>query len=367
MLEIKYIKKFPEKTMDISFRSERAMTVFFGRSGAGKSVTLRSIAGLVVPDSGTIKVGDKVYFDSKSRINLTPQERRTGYVFQSYALFPHLTVAENLLLAMKTVPKRETRYEVRELLEEVGIPELHDRLPGDLSGGEQQRVALARALARNPQVLLLDEPFSAVDVPSRVRLRTLLKRVQRHRNIPTILVTHQALEAFTLGELIVVMDHGKVEQVGPPEEIFYRPKTLTTARLVGVKNIFPGVISEISQDTVYIKQNGKVWEAASLSGLHLSPDQRVSWCIRPEAVMLLREDRPLSLKRENRLSGVIEEVEQRGPVWELFVVSKEGMDLKIELPVHAAQHMGVTEGKEVLVSLKKEAIHIIPEIPDSGF
>ncbi|MFQ5574511.1 MAG: ABC transporter ATP-binding protein [Terriglobia bacterium] len=229
-MSVTYRKGFPGTQMDIAFASETPITVFFGRSGAGKSVTLRSIAGLLTPDSGLIKVAGETYFDSGRGINLSAQRRRTGYVFQSYALFPHLSVAENLKLGMGS-SGRTADSQAQKILEEVGIVPLGSRKPGDLSGGEQQRVALARALARQPRILLLDEPFSAVDAPSRARLRMLLKEVLRQRDIPAVLVTHHASEAFSLGDIIVVMDKGKVEQVGPPDEVFHKPKTLTTARL----------------------------------------------------------------------------------------------------------------------------------------
>lgn len=344
--------------MNIEFESTNGITVFFGKSGAGKSVTLRCIAGLLVPDKGEINVGGKTYFSSAQKINLAPQNRKTGYVFQSYALFPHLTVAENLLLVMNGIPKNEAARKMNELLGEVGISELADRYPERLSGGEQQRVALARALARNPEVLLLDEPFSAVDVPGRDRLRLLLKKVQRQRNIPAILVTHQAYEAYSMADQIVIMNKGRVEQVGTPQSVFYKPKTITTARLVGTKNIFPGTIEGFQNEQVFIKHGELIFEA-HLPAEPVAPGMEINWCIRPEAVMVLREDRPGYHFRENRIEGFITEVDKKGPIWELFFISEYDLALKVEVPAHAAQQMQLAQAKKITVSLKKDAIHIM--------
>lgn len=358
MFYVDFKKQFPDRSMDIKFASDSGITVFFGRSGAGKSVTLRCIAGLVEPDNGEIVVGGKVYFSSEKKINLAPQNRKTGYVFQTYALFPHLTVSENLLIVMNSPANQANRQKVRDLLSEVGIAELENRYPGGLSGGEQQRVALARALARDPEVLLLDEPFSAVDVPGRDRLRLLLKKVQRQRNIPAILVTHQSFEAFSMADNIVVMNKGSVEQIGSPQDVFYRPITITTARLVGAKNIFQGLVEAVDDQSVFIKHGDLIFEAQKQSG-DISPGNQVHWCIRPEAVMVLREDRPGFNYRENRIEGFITEIEKKGPVWEIFFITEYDIALKIEVSAHGAQQMKLSQAKKITVSLKKDAMHII--------
>lgn len=345
--------------MNINFRSSKGITVFFGKSGAGKSVTLKCIAGLLEPDQGEIVVGNKTYFSSNQKINLAPQNRKTGYVFQSYALFPHLTVAENILTVMNGLSKNEAMSKMQELLSEVGISELAGRYPERLSGGEQQRVALARALAREPEVLLLDEPFSAVDAPNRDRLRALLKEVQRQRNIPTILVTHQAYEAFGMADTIVVMDKGKIEQVGTAHDIFFQPQTVKTARLVGTKNIFAGKVSAVKGQNIDIEYQGNIVEALKSQDIDVTQGAELLWCIRPESVLILREDRPGFHYRENRIEGVVTEIDRKGPIWDLFLVSGTGFSLKIEVSSHAAQHMQLIEGKKITVSLKKEAIHII--------
>lgn len=181
VIEVSIQKKLSAHSLiEVDFKAPPGLTVLFGRSGAGKSVTLQCIAGLIRPDSGRISVGKNSFFDSEKRINMRPPERNVGYVFQSFALFPHLDVFGNVAIGLNG-GKREVKQKVGAILEEVGISNLIGRYPSELSGGEQQRVALARALVRNPQLLLLDEPFSALDAPVKDKLRKQLRTIQRIR------------------------------------------------------------------------------------------------------------------------------------------------------------------------------------------
>ena len=204
-----------------------------GPSGCGKTTTLRMIAGFERPDRG------EILFDGRPVNDLPPYERNIGIVFQDYALFPHMTVFKNVAfgLEMKGLPKMEIERKVRWALEVVGLTGFENRYPEQLSGGQQQRVALARALVVEPEVLLLDEPLSNLDAKIREKLRGEIKRIQRELGITTLYVTHDQEEAMAISDRIAVMNFGKVEQVGKPLELYYRPRTEFVARFLGLSNI----------------------------------------------------------------------------------------------------------------------------------
>lgn len=205
-------------TMEVALRIEvGTITALTGPSGAGKTTLLRLIAGLVKPESGRIQFGDDVWLDSKKKVFQSPQQRRTGLVFQDYALFPHLTVRQNVAFGLD---KGDDTARVDELLHEVELTQLADRKPHQLSGGQQQRVALARALVRRPRLLLLDEPLSALDRSMRQRLQDYLLNLHQSHQLTILLVTHDLAEIFRLADQVVEMDEGKVTRQGTPREVF---------------------------------------------------------------------------------------------------------------------------------------------------
>jgi molybdate transport system ATP-binding protein len=218
------------------------LVALVGPSGSGKTSVLRAIAGLLKTPGlqGRISVGDSVWFDrsidAKQHTNLSPQDRRVGLVFQNYALFPHLSAIENVAVSADDT----LAGGVKSILDRLGLAGLEHRLPGELSGGQQQRVALARALARNPAVLLLDEPFSAVDAPSRTRLYRELANLRHAISTPMVLVTHDLNEARRLADRVVILDAGTTLQSGTPEQVFSRPRNARVAELVGIQNHFQG-------------------------------------------------------------------------------------------------------------------------------
>ncbi|NJO42266.1 MAG: ABC transporter ATP-binding protein [Cyanobacteria bacterium CRU_2_1] len=225
-------------------------TCLLGPSGCGKTTTLRMIAGHEEITSGDLYIGDR-------RVNdLPPAKRNTSMMFQSYALFPHKTVCENVDfgLKMKNLPKEERTRRVNEMLEIVGLTKFADRKPNKLSGGQQQRAALARALVTRPQVLLLDEPLSALDENLRVRTRSELRRLQKEFGMTFIQVTHGQDEAFALSDRIVVMDHGRIDQIGTPDEIFATPASRFVARFVGDNNLFVGKVTNVAADHTHHTQ-----------------------------------------------------------------------------------------------------------------
>ena len=270
-LKIKNLtKRFGEFTaldnisLDI-FESE--FICFLGPSGCGKTTLLRAIAGLDIQTIGSIEQDDT---DISA---LPPAERDFGIVFQSYALFPNLTVNKNVAYGLENrkIPRTQIKSRVEELLELVGLPEQGSKYPAQLSGGQQQRIALARALATSPGLLLLDEPLSALDARVRDRLRGEIKSLQRRLGVTTIMVTHDQEEALTMADRIVVMDHGLIEQVGSPEEIYSQPKTAFVADFIGTMNFIPGIVTVngavtvgpavIQCDTTTFKAGDKIFVA----------------------------------------------------------------------------------------------------------
>ena len=254
LLTVRLKQQFGNFHLDVDFQVPAGLTVLFGFSGAGKSLTLRSMAGLLHAGQGYVAIGEHVLFDSEAGIDLASKERHVGYVPQHYALFPHLTVAQNISFAL---PKQRTRKSwfrgrqerevqharVDELLAALELKGLERQYPATLSGGQQQRVALARALAAQPRLLLLDEPFNALDIAVRQRLRDSLKRFQRRFGIPIVLVTHDHDEAQQLADTVVALQHGHVAQVGSVQDVFFTPATPDVARLVGQQNIFGGYLA----------------------------------------------------------------------------------------------------------------------------
>lgn len=222
---------------------QRDFVALYGKSGAGKTTTLRILAGFTAPDEGHISIGNDIWLDSAKKINLPPQKRRVGFVFQDYALFPNMTVRQNLTYALED---RKHAGIVDELLETVDLTNLADRKPGTLSGGQKQRVALARALVRQPQILLLDEPLSALDIEMRLKLQDVILNIHKKFQLTTILVSHNLSEIFKLANRVMVIDEGVITKSGPPTEIFIEKK-------LSGKFKFEGEILAIQKsDAVYI-------------------------------------------------------------------------------------------------------------------
>ena len=229
-------KKFKDFQLNINFKTNGRPLGILGASGSGKSMTLQCIAGIITPDEGYIKLKDKVLFDSENGINLRPQERNVGYLFQNYALFPNMTVEENIAIGMKESKDKRAAV-INKLLQDFQLEGLEKRYPSQLSGGQQQRVALARILAYEPDILLLDEPFSALDAYLKEELQIQLHDLLGPYKGESILVTHSRNEVYKLTKDLIVMDHGKILVAGGTKDIFLNPPSIQVARLTGCKNI----------------------------------------------------------------------------------------------------------------------------------
>ena len=258
-------KRLGSFCLNVKFEAGNETLALLGASGCGKSMTLKCIAGIEVPDRGRIVVDDVVLFDSEKGINLTPQQRRTGFLFQNYALFPNMTVLQNIRSGASREPDRKKRdFAVTEIMESFGLQEMRNLYPHQLSGGQQQRTALARILVSAPEILLLDEPFSALDSHLRFRLEQEVRQVIRDFGKTVILVSHDRDEVFRMSSQIVVMDRGHVETSGRKEDVFRQPRTRAAAMLTGCKNILP--IQRIGETQVLISDWDLVLETDRHTG-----------------------------------------------------------------------------------------------------
>jgi putative spermidine/putrescine transport system ATP-binding protein len=275
---------------------------FLGPSGCGKTTVLRMIAGFETPSRGTIRLGGRDVTFMRTR------QRKVGMVFQSYALFPNMTVAENIGFGLKVLrrPQAESRQRVEEMLHLIKLPQLADRYPWQLSGGQQQRVALARALAGKPQVLLLDEPLSALDAKIRVSLREDIRALQRELGITSIFVTHDQEEALSISDRIVVMNEGRVEQIGTPSEIYNYPRTRFVASFVGTLNVLSGQIVDPASGKIVV--GGQELRTSHALNADDAGKRRLL-AVRPEAIVL---ETPANGR--NTLVATVEEVNFLGAV-----------------------------------------------------
>ncbi|MFN3824339.1 MAG: putative 2-aminoethylphosphonate ABC transporter ATP-binding protein [Pseudorhodobacter sp.] len=318
---------------------------FLGPSGCGKTTLLRAIAGLDPQSRGTIRQGGK-------DISTLPASKRDyGIVFQSYALFPNLTVERNIAFGLENTgrPKAEIKARVAELLALVGLPEQGPKYPAQLSGGQQQRIALARAIAISPGLLLLDEPLSALDAKVRVHLRHEIKELQRKLGVTTIMVTHDQEEALSMADRIVVMNHGVIEQVGTPTEVYRHPATLFVADFIGETNKFNATVEA---------------GAVRMPGLHLAarteghaPGSTVKVAIRPEDILPMAAD---AAPAENRLEAMVVTMEFLGSYWRCHL--KVGaVNLVTNFSMNAVRRFGIETGNPQLIEIPAERVLVFAE------
>lgn len=334
--------------------------VLVGPSGSGKTSLLRAIAGLLTPAHGRIECNGETWLDTVTGTRIPLQQRRVGMVFQHYALFPHLTAQENIAIALGHLNPAQREPRTRELLELVHLKNLDRRLPAQLSGGQQQRVAVARALARDPRVLLLDEPFSAVDQQTRRKLVRELAQLRGRLNVPIIHVTHDLNEARQIADRICIIHHGAALQIDTPDAIMARPKNSRVASLIGHYNIFEGTIA--AHDAA--KGESRLsWEGLELQTPHrpeFAAGQKVEWVIPEDQMVLHQRRRPSAGERENPVFGVIEECTELGLNTNISMKPRhcEAL-LNFTVPAHVARRNDLREGEEIGVSLLQQGIHLM--------
>jgi molybdate transport system ATP-binding protein len=346
--------------LDLRVRLEvrQEILVLFGPSGAGKTSTLNAVAGLLAPDSGEILLGEEVLFRrglAAAPVQVPARRRGIGYVFQHYALFPHLTALQNVGYGLR----RTARGRAAEMLRGLGLEHLADRYPHELSGGQQQRIALARALAPEPRLLLLDEPFSALDIAVRESLQRELRRLQAERRLPVLYVTHRLEDAFAVGHRLAVMREGSVEQVGSIEEVARLPSNPHVARIVGLRNLFQARVSAANAEALVLDWGGLRLEAPPAP---LPRGAAVTAYIRPEEVKVLYPGRPLSpAVRRNRVRGRILERRPQAHQHRLLVVLPNGGEVEVSFSPRVYSALALEPGTDVELSIRPEGVVVLRE------
>lgn len=361
-LDVRLTKGLEGFDLDVELLLDEELLVLFGPSGAGKTMILKMISGIVRPDAGRVTLGSRRLFDSTAGLDVPIRDRKIGYLFQDYALFPHMTVAANINYGSPGPKGAAGARKAADLIALMRLSGLEERYPHELSGGQKQRVALARTLASEPDILLLDEPFSALDYQVREKLRMDLLNIHKMFPITTVLVTHDLEEAFMLGRRMAVVNNGRIEQMGLREEVFYRPKTRNVARFMGFRNIFDGAVVRTDSQYVVVDCKGLgMVKAIRHPEADLKPGQSVSLCIRPEEILVIRPDRAVDPKvQDNIFDCEIVSTIGRGSTHILFL--KTGINdtlLKVELPNFVLRKLGLATGRAVRVSLKKESVWVI--------
>jgi molybdate transport system ATP-binding protein len=331
-----------------------------GPSGSGKTTLLRCVAGLRNPERGRVECVGETWLDTERGIRHPPQARRVGIVFQNYALFPHMSALDNVRSALGHQPSAARAQRAAELLALVHLEGLERRRPAELSGGQQQRVAVARALARDPKVLLLDEPFSAVDRSTREKLYRELADLRRVLRMPVVLVTHDLDEAGMLADRMCILHHGTTLQTAEPRVLVARPRSPLVARLVGLRNVFEGTVREHRGQHTLLEWQGHVLEARRQG--RFSPGERVAWSIPAASIILHRRERPSRGEHENPVRGTISEVLYLGDNAgiTLAVGRADGAQVSFSVPAHVARRNGLQPGVQSGVSLLAEGSHLMP-------
>jgi len=286
VIQARFVKRFPAFSLDVEVEAKPGVTVLYGASGAGKTLTLDCLAGFTAPDSGRIMLDERILFDAAARVNLPPRHRDCGYVFQNYALFPHMTLWQNLAFAAERHPRLERHRRVNEMLERFRILEHAAKLPNEVSGGQKQRCSIARALITQPRLLLLDEPSRGLDSFLRNELYQLVGQIRADYRIPIVLVTHDLDECFALGDTVLVYRDGRILQSGAPRKVYSQPATPEVARTLGVTNIFEAEILALDpgRNTSRVRALGQELAGTYFPGRLLG--DRVWMCVPPSELRI---------------------------------------------------------------------------------
>jgi molybdate transport system ATP-binding protein len=350
--------------LDVDFHAAPGFTIVFGASGAGKTTLLDCIAGLIEPDSGRIAIGEQILFDAAGRIHLPAEKRNMGYVFQDLALFPHLTVEENVEYGLSHLPRAERNQRTAAILAAFRVPHLARTRPGKISGGERQRVALARALVTDPGVLLLDEPLAALDAATKSRIIDDLRAWNEAHRIPILYVTHSREEVFALGESALVLDRGRILAEGTPHEVLSAPQQETVARLAGFENILDATVESLHADrgtmTCLLYQ--------SESGAQAKPVPLETPLVRAEVGSTLRVGiragdillaiaPPVGLSARNVIPGRLLALERRDVI--ISATVNCGVELEVHLTLAARESLRLEPGREVWMVIKTHSCHLM--------
>lgn len=363
LLEAKFSKHLPadgqEFVLDVAFESRPGFTILFGASGAGKTTLLDCVSGLTTPDSGRISVGDRVLFDSSHKINVAVASRRVGYVFQSLAIFPHMSVQENVVYGLANLTQAERTGRAAAILKAFHIAHLARRNAREISGGESQRTALARTLVTDPEILLLDEPLAALDASTKAQIIADLREWNRTHQIPILYVTHSRDEVFALGERVIVLDAGRIVAQGTPHEVMMAPMQETVAQLAGFENVFDSVVEAVRPErgTMNCRIDGDggslVLETPLVRG-GVGAALRVG--IRAGDI-LLATSAPIGLSARNVIPGRIRTLEQRDVIVSARVKCR--VEMEVHLTLAARDSLQLAPGKEVWLVIKTHSCHLM--------
>jgi molybdate transport system ATP-binding protein len=343
--------------LDVTVTLPSGITILFGASGAGKTTLLDCIAGLVRPEEGRIATQEKILFESALGINISPQFRRVGYVFQDLALFPHLTVQGNVEYGLLRLASAERQRRSAAILKSFRIAHLRSRRPGQISGGERQRVALARALVIDPSVLLLDEPLAALDAVTKAKIVDDLRTWNQEHGVPIIYVTHSREEVFALGERVIVLENGRPVAQGTPHQVMSAPRIETVAQLAGFENIFDATVIAIHEDRgtmVCQLAESKVEIETPLVWADVGSALRVG--IRAGDILLASLP-PVGLSARNIIAGRVVSLARR----DVIVVAKVncGVEVEVHLTLAARDSLQLQAGREVWLVVKTHSCHLM--------
>ena len=350
--------------LDVKLEVGGEILVLYGGSGAGKTSTLNAVAGLLTPDSGEIRLDDEILFRRDSgpaagrsdRRNLPPRKRGVGYVFQDYALFPHLTEEENV--AFSLWPDRNGRTRALELLERMSLTHLAARFPHQLSGGQQQRVAIARALASRPRILLLDEPFSALDLPLRERLQQDLRQLRRELDLVALYVTHNLDDAVAVGDRVAVLQNGRVLQVGPVDQVFRHPVDRHVAEIMGLRNLFHARVTSADFECLHLDWQGLAIEAIAPPE---AAESTVTFYIHPEEVKVIYPDAPLADDLSHNLVAgrVVSHQHHVDHGHDLSVRLTNDQLVEVRFPDSAYTELSLESGEGIQLCLRRQGLTIL--------
>jgi len=344
-------------SLDVTMEAPPGITIVFGASGSGKSTLLRSVAGLIRPDAGSISIGGRILFDASNNLSLPVRQRRVGYVFQQLALFPHMSIADNLAYGLHGRPAHGRREQISAIVESFRIQHVLARRPDAISGGERQRAALARSLVTAPDVLLLDEPLSALDHATQSRIIEDLRGWNNLHGIPILYVTHAHREVFALGDRVVVLDRGRLVASGVPHEVLHLPDDEGLARIAGFENVFDAVVSERRPDsgTMQCTLTGSSTDLeVPLS--RGEPGAPVRVAVRAGDILVANEP-PRGLSARNVIQGRILSLAREGPT----VVARvdAGVPFVTHLTPGAIEALGLAPGRHVWLIVKTYSCRIV--------
>jgi molybdate transport system ATP-binding protein len=350
-----------EFVLDVDFTAAPGFTILFGASGSGKTTLLNCVAGLASPDAGQIVIAGRALFDLKTRADVSISKRRLGYVLQGLALFPHLTVQQNVEYGLSTLPNAVRRQRAEAALRDFRIEHLRRQRPGEISGGERQRVALARSLVTDPCALLLDEPLAALDAATKALILDDLRRWNCDHRVPILYVTHSREEVMAMGERVLVIDEGRIIADGTPHEVLRAPLQETVAQLAGFENVFDATVESVQEErgTMFCRiRSAESWTGVLLETplvrAEVGSELRVG--IRAGDV-LLAVIKPEGLSARNVIGGTLVSLQQRDMI--IVVRVNCGVEMEVYLTLAARDGLKLAEGREVWLVIKTYSCHLM--------